>query len=248
MDRQPVTTGDVSRKESAMPTKSTNSKAGSPVYLAGPMFSSADLWQQTEIDAILKKAGFTTYFPHRDGLEVASVMHRVNVGLALPPAQVLEVVTLVHKMVFALDVFQLVERCESVLFGLDGRVPDDGAVSETAIAFAADKPIVIFKTTPISMLGGWDNPMVQGLSTEWGYVSDARKIPAALNKARAAQAKVKGPAAQAGPRLAATVALGETIWNSIGMLHKMSAASPKVVYSTVKKLESKLHPLLSDVF
>jgi nucleoside 2-deoxyribosyltransferase len=228
-----------------MPPKSN---AGSPVYLAGPMFSAADVWQQDQIDGLLKKNGFTTYYPHKDGIEVGTVMKRINKGLALPQAQVLEVLTLAHRLVFALDVYQLVERCGSVVLCLDGRVPDDGSVSEAAIAFAADKPIVVYKTTPIAMLAGWDNPLVQGLSTHWSYIDDTTKLPAALNKALAATAKQKGLPAQSGPRLQATVELGQSIWGSIDMLQKISTASPKVIYTTLKKMETKVNPLLAKVF
>ena len=37
----------------------------------------------------------------------------------------------VRKWVFALDMFQLLERCQSLVFNLDGRTPDDGSVVET---------------------------------------------------------------------------------------------------------------------
>ena len=232
-----------------MPPKATSkTKAGSPVYLAGPMFSAADVWQQDRIDGFLKKAGYVTYNPHVDGIEVATVMNRVNKGLALPPAQVLEVVTFVHKLVFALDVYQLVERCQSAVFCMDGRVPDDGSVSESAIAFGADKPIVVYKTTPIAMLAGWDNPLVQGLSTQWTYVNDAAKIPAALGKAVTATARLKGLPAQSGARLQAVVDLGQEIWGSIAMLHKASAGTPRAIHSTLAKFEAKLDPLLAKVF
>jgi hypothetical protein len=212
------------------------------------MFSASDLWQQNLIDEALKKAGYTTYNPHKDGIEVASVMRQVNKGLALPPAQVLEVVTFVHKVVFALDVYQLVERCQSVILTLDGRVPDDGSVSEAAMAFTADKPIVVFKTTPIAMLAGWDNPLVQGLSTQWSYVDAVPKVPAALAKAVVAQGQLKGPPAQAGPHLNAAAALGQEIWNTIGSLHRVAKASPAGIYSAVTKLEAQLKPLLDEVF
>jgi hypothetical protein len=131
---------------------------------------------------------------------------------------------------------------------LDGRVPDEGCVSESAIAFAADKPIVIFKTTPIAMLGGWDNPMVQGLATQWTYVADAAKLPAALTRSVSRTATLKGSAAQPGPRLQAVAELGAIIWGQIDTLHKTSKASPKVIYATVKKLEAQLAPYLAKIW
>jgi hypothetical protein len=150
--------------------------------------------------------------------------------------------------VFALDVYQLVERCRSVVFDLDGRVPDDGSVSESAIAFASDKPVVIFKTTPIAMLAGWDNPLVQGLSSQWAYVNDVAMVPVALAAATTAMAKLKGPGAQPGPRLVAVAALGAEVWKRVGSLHTVATKSPKVIYSTVSKMETQLKPLMNQAF
>jgi len=89
----------------------------------------------------------------------------------------------VRKWVFALDVFQLLGRCESLVFNLDGRVPDDGSVMEVSAAFTAGRPLVIYKTTPITMLANADNPMIEGLSSTWSYVEDVAELPAALDAA-----------------------------------------------------------------
>jgi len=212
------------------------------------MFSSADLAQQGAVESELLAAGFTTYYPPSNGIEVAVVMGDVNGPMTLPAAKVNVIVTFVHKIVFALDVYQLVAVCDSIVFNMDGRVPDEGSVSETAIAFAANKPGVIFKTTPITMLGGQDNPLVQGLSTQWQYVSEVTAIPAALDAAVSAQSALGGSAFQGGARLTATVELGEAVWNEIGEIHKVSGATPEKIYETVVKMEKALKPLLDKVY
>jgi nucleoside 2-deoxyribosyltransferase len=223
-------------------------KAKLTVYIAGPMFSDADIYWQGKLESALKKAGYATYNPHKDGLEISTVMSHVNKGLALPQSEVLDVVTFAHRLVFALDVYQLIERCGAVVFNLDGRVPDEGAVSESAIAFAADKPVVAYKTTPISELGGWDNPLVQGLASQWGYVSDVAKVPAAVAKAVIAMGKVKGAPASAGPRLTAVAELGAAVWQSVGTLQATANKSPKAIYTTVGKMQTQLKPLMDKAF
>jgi nucleoside 2-deoxyribosyltransferase len=223
-------------------------KAGAPVYLAGPMFSDADKWQQNLIDRTLNTAGYQTYVGMNDGIEVAAVIADATKGLALPANQVAEIVTFVHQIVFALDVYQLAKRCKSVVFTMDGRVPDDGSISETAIAYATNTPVVIFKTSPITMLGNQDNPMVQGLSTKWAYVDKVAAIPSALDAAVAAESGLSGPGFQAGPRLAATITLGEAIWNQIDMIRQVSGASPAQIYTTVKQMEAQLRSMLDAVF
>ena len=220
--------------------------AGSPVYCSGPMFSTADLTQQLAIAASLEGAGFTTYLPQRDGIEVAKVMGTITTGLDLPPNEVTEIMTFVRKIVFALDIYQLIDRCDSLVFNMDGRVPDDGSVVETAAAFTAGKPIVIYKTTPITMLGGYDNPMVEGLSTTWAYIDDVTQLPAAVTAAVTATANLQGSAFEPGPHLQAVLALGSAVWGLIPQIHAASTDNPQQLYAAVQALEAALGPLVAE--
>jgi hypothetical protein len=86
----------------------TTPPAGSPVYLSGPMFSVADLWQQQQIADALEGAGYTTYLPQRDGIEVGNVMHMVN-NANIP--QVPSLMLFIRQIVFAMDIYQLLDRC-----------------------------------------------------------------------------------------------------------------------------------------
>jgi nucleoside 2-deoxyribosyltransferase len=175
------------------------------------MFSDADKWQQALIAETLEQAGFSTYLPQRDGLEVGQLMKLVNKPLMEATAGS-KLMLLLRQAVFALDCYQLLERCHSVVFNMDGRVPDDGSVVEASAAFAAGQPIVIFKTTPITILDGTDNPMVTGLSTVWSYVSSVEAIAPALVQAcdRVAAA---GPYTYAPPpHLRDVLAVGADVW------------------------------------
>jgi nucleoside 2-deoxyribosyltransferase len=192
---------------------------GSPVYCSGPMFSHGDKWEQKAIATALEDAGFKTYLPQRDGIEVGRVMQLV--GHPLLEGYIADKIMLqVRKWVFALDMFQLLDRCQALVFNLDGRSPDDGSVVETAAAFAAGKPIVIFKTTPITMLAGADNPMVEGLSGSWSYVDAAKAVPPAVAAAVAAFAKQ--PYTYAGPpNITALIKEGEEVWEVLGDMRSM---------------------------
>jgi hypothetical protein len=121
----------------------------------------------------------------------------------------------VRKWVFALDMYQLLERCQSLVFNLDGRTPDDGSVVETAAAFTAGKPIVIYKTTPITMLAGADNPMVEGLSSIWAYVEEAAAVPKAVAKAVGA---AKPYTYSAPPNVKSLIREGNTVWDVLETL------------------------------
>jgi nucleoside 2-deoxyribosyltransferase len=137
------------------------------VYLAGPMFSSGDQYEQTELDTALKKR-YDVHLPQRDGLEVASVMGLLsNPNLhgtsMLEPLVINRMVVWVSRIVEALDVYQAVEGCQCLVLNLDGRVPDEGSLVEATLAWYVGRPVVPFKTTPITELGINDNPMVNAI-------------------------------------------------------------------------------------
>jgi nucleoside 2-deoxyribosyltransferase len=130
------------------------------------MFTAGDLWEQQKLATALESIGYLTYLPQRDGIEVGRVMQLLNYPqIASEVGQA--AMSIVRRVVFSLDVYQLLARCDCVVFNLDGRVPDEGSVVETSLAYAAGKPIVIYKTTPVTFLAGQDNPMIEGLSNTW---------------------------------------------------------------------------------
>jgi len=218
-------------------------KAGSPVYLSGPMFSKADVAQQDEIALVLEKAGFVTYQPQRDGIELAQVMGDINAP-PLPAEVVTAVMPFVRKLVFAVDVYQLLDRCRSVVFNLDGRVPDDGSVMEAAVGWTAGLPVVIYKTTPITMLGGHDNPMVAGLSMRWSDVDDVADLPKAVAAAVALDKRLGGPRYQPGSHAQRVVALGRKVWRRMPEIHAIARLGPAQMEAAALKLMRELGPLV----
>jgi len=65
--------------------------------------------------------------------------------------------------IFSLDVYELIERCDAVVCNLNGRVPDEGMIVEAALAYAAGKPLVLFKNDIRSPFSGYDNSMLTSL-------------------------------------------------------------------------------------
>jgi nucleoside 2-deoxyribosyltransferase len=216
-----------------MPTTSAQ-KNGPPIYCAGPMFSAADLAQQLQIADKLQ-AAFDPYLPQRDGIEVAKVMDKITTGINLPPGDVANIMDFARKIVFALDVFQVAERCRALVFNMDGRVPDEGSAVEAAIACATDKPVVIFKTTPVTILGGYDNPMVQGLTTNWKYVGDLDSLLVAVSSAVAA--RPHGRRRSFGQHMDAVIKLGRDVWAKIDLIHKAVDDTPDELLAQVRALE-----------
>jgi len=111
------------------------------VYCAGPLFNAKERQEMQEIADELEDAGFETFLPHRDGLEMAKCTDALKAE-GLPESEAGE---LLSRAIFALDVYQVIHGCDAVFVNLNGRVPDEGAVSEAALAWCSGKHIVGYK-------------------------------------------------------------------------------------------------------
>ena len=116
------------------------------VYIAAPLFSSAEKKENEEVDCILKLCGHETYLPQRDGGCFTDLPDYIN---GRPKEVVLH-----EKDIMAL------EWCDILLFVFDGRVPDEGACFELGYAYAKGKHCVGFKTDTRSLVDGCDNLML----------------------------------------------------------------------------------------
>ena len=147
------------------------------IYCSGPLFCAEEVGGMSAIAKVLEEAGFHTFLPHRDGIE-AYIMKFGNSPLssAIPAIR-----SRVDYAIFSLDVYELVERCDAVVCNLNGRVPDEGMIVEAAIAYAAGKPLVLFKDDIRAPFGGCDNSMLTSL-VRGKIVKCLQEIPEALNK------------------------------------------------------------------
>ena len=179
------------------------------VYCSGPLFSPEERAAMARIAEVLERAGFDTFVPHRDGIE-AWVMGSAGMGVTQIPG-VASGTKLVNKMIFALDTYQILDRCDALVMNLNGRVPDEGAVSETAMAYAAGVPLVIYKDDPRSTISGTDNAMLLGLTPDFGTIRDIAAIPAEVAR-RQAQARGSRFTYTPPPRVARTLRLGKRVW------------------------------------
>ena len=218
-----------------MPTNPPTAESVSPVYLSGPMFSAADLSQQLIIAKTLQDAGMSSYLPQRDGIEVGPLMaHIGEPDNGVSVEQLFEVMLFIRQIVCAMDNYQLISRCNSLVFNMDGRVPDDGSIAETAAGWASGQAIVIYKTTPITMLGGTDNPMVSGLSLTWQTVNDVTLLPQAILYTAQLIETMGGTRFTAGTQCAAVIELGNVVWDNMStIMGIISSIDPKDPMKTV---------------
>ena len=150
------------------------------VYCSGALFSPEDVSAMNQIAEVLEKSGYDTFLPHRDGLEAFVTNH---IGSPLANSVFFRPLRkLVNKWLFAYDIYQIVERCDCFVFNMNGRVPDEGGVVETALAFASGKPVLLYKNDVRTLSHGYDNPMLLGASGTFSTVGDITAIPAALER------------------------------------------------------------------
>lgn len=187
------------------------------IYCSGPLFCPEEIGGMTAMARVLETAGFGTFLPHRDGLE-AIVMKFTNTPLGL---NIFKSRQVVDRLIFALDVYQIIERCDYIVVNLNGRVPDEGAVAEAAVAFMAGKPVVLYKNDCRSVFRGRDNSMVTGLAAG-PVVSRLDGISEAIKKL-SGKSNRRGEQVLAGDRLPSavrdTVGLGRKVWQLMGLLH-----------------------------
>lgn len=164
----------------------------------------------TAIADVLVEAGHSVYLPHRDGMEfrlVREVLIEQGWEAALAGQ-------FLHEAIFALDVYQLVVACDAVVWNLNGRVPDEGAVSEAAMAWTLGKPMIAYQDDVRSMIAGRMNPLLVGL-VDFTSVQHIHEIPAALHAECLKFPPRKFDLEHLPKRVRTAVARGTELWNAL---------------------------------
>lgn len=116
------------------------------IYIAAPLFSSAEKEQNIRIARILEACGHEVFLPQRDGGCFAELPDFIE-GMSR------------EKFLHQKDI-QALNWCDAILFVFDGRVPDEGACFELGYAYAKGKRCFGFKTDTRSLIQGYDNLMI----------------------------------------------------------------------------------------
>ncbi|QDU10475.1 nucleoside 2-deoxyribosyltransferase [Gimesia aquarii] len=148
------------------------------VYCAGPLFNRSERQEMMSIANLLSDSGYSVYLPHRDGMEFRLVLDvLVERNWDAPMAA-----QFLHEAIFALDVYQLVSECEAMVWNLNGRTPDEGAVSEAAMAWMLGKPLIAYQDDVRSLIQGRVNPLLVGM-IDFESIDQIEQIPNALSVA-----------------------------------------------------------------
>ena len=130
------------------------------IYFAAPLFCKAELEFNERLALLLRKNGHDVFLPQENtpDVDLSPITGRAG-----------------RKAVFLEDV-SAIDECDTFLFIMDGRVPDEGASFELGYAYAKGKTCLGLKTdVRTSELGG-DNIMLEGAL---GY-GIARSVPELL--------------------------------------------------------------------
>jgi nucleoside 2-deoxyribosyltransferase len=181
------------------------------VYCSGPLFCPEEIAGMNALAKVLEGAGFGTFLPHRDGLE-RYVLSFLNTPLNRGFLGLRE---RIDRAIFALDVYQIAERCDYFVFNMNGRVPDEGGVAEAGIAFAVGKPVVLYKNDYRSAFNGKDNSMLIDFSI-LDPISDSKQLPRTLLQAEEILTR-SGSISSSAPsgNLSRIVSQGKKIWRVI---------------------------------
>jgi len=118
------------------------------IYIAGPMFSQAELMFNELLASKLEGAGLKIFLPQRDGGNLKEMLKTMTVKEA-------------HTEIFRMDT-EMVSKAEAFLFVLDGHIPDEGACVALGFASAKGVPCYGLKTDPRTAMNGEMNPMLTG--------------------------------------------------------------------------------------
>jgi len=196
--------------------------AGGVVHVSGPCRFPQERSAANDISKALEEGGFLTYLPYRDGIDCC--LSRAKECPGVGEVELRGVIM----AGFALEMFQVLKRCDSLVFNMNGRVPDECGLFETAVAFTAGKPVVIYKNDNRSVFNGKDNSMISGLAAGSSTVGELEGICGRLAIAiRDSGRRVTGNVVP--PGLRRVVSLGEEIWGLIGDLTYMEAGNTERV-------------------
>ncbi len=130
------------------------------------------------IARVLETAGFSTFLPHRDGLEA----YALRMAGMPTPGPLAGIRSRIDMAIFSLDAYELLEGCAAVVCSLNGRVPDEGMIVEASLAYAAGRPLVLFKDDVRAPFSGYDNSMLTSL-VKGRIINKINEIPAAVGEA-----------------------------------------------------------------
>jgi nucleoside 2-deoxyribosyltransferase len=119
------------------------------IYIAGPLFSEAELKYNLQLDHFLSNLSYKTFLPQRDGYKLADLLLKgIHISTAMD-------------IIFKKDLDEI-KNSDIIVFIMDGREPDEGACFEKGNAYALGKECIGIKTDSRALMQNLDNPLIVG--------------------------------------------------------------------------------------
>ena len=147
------------------------------VYIAAPLYSAKEQKDNIEIDGVLRRAGYDTFLPQRDGFAYGDLFKQVqNEGYDYEDARDIALGIIMH-----LDVYQVCEGCDATVLNLTVRNPGEGTITEGALCFRSERPLVLYKGNNSSFVLEKHSPLLTG-QTRFQIVGKVEEIPDKLKQ------------------------------------------------------------------
>jgi len=147
------------------------------IYIAAPLYSAKEQKDNREIDEVLQRAGYATFLPQRDGFAYDELFKKVqDEGYAYEEARDIALGLIMH-----LDVYQVCEGCDATVLNLTVRNPGEGTITEGALCFRSERPLVLYKGNNPSFVLENHSPLLTG-QTRFSIVDKVEKIPRKLKQ------------------------------------------------------------------
>jgi nucleoside 2-deoxyribosyltransferase len=147
------------------------------VYIAAPLYSAKEQKDNLEIDGVLQRAGYDTFLPQRDGFAYSDLFKQVqNEGYDYEEARDIALGIIMH-----LDVYQVCEGCDATVLNLTVRNPGEGTITEGALCFRSERPLVLYKGNNPSFVLENHSPLLTG-QTRFKIVGKVEEIPDKLKQ------------------------------------------------------------------
>lgn len=147
------------------------------VYIAAPLHSAKEQKDNLEIDGVLRRAGCDTFLPQRDGFAYGDLFKQVqNEGYDYEDARDVALGIIMH-----LDVYQVCECCDATVLNLTVRNPGEGTITEGALCFRSERPLVLYKGNNPSFVLENHSPLLTG-QTKFEIVGKVEEIPNKLKQ------------------------------------------------------------------
>ncbi|MEW6078255.1 MAG: nucleoside 2-deoxyribosyltransferase [Thermodesulfobacteriota bacterium] len=194
------------------------------VYCSGPLFCPGEVRAMTAIARALEDSGRDAYLPHRDGVE-AFVMKNTDNYLA---NLVRPLVRFFHRLTFAVDVYFIL-KCQALVFNANGRVPDEGGVVEIGLAFAAGKPVLLYREG-LQTTGPDMDPMIIGamaLATPAATVDRIPEQAGQINRHLYWPMDLTGETGRRSTHMQSIVRLGHGAWR---IMRRIPFLKPETIF------------------